>query len=349
MKKLVLPVHPRLAAQKILRFLPNRRLRDIVERRYGLASGKKETLEAIGKSYGITRERVRQIEEDSLRRLRVANVAQAVEPLYALLAKHLEEHGGVAEERKLLNSISESKQHAYMFFLLTLANGFERRGEDSRFHPRWYTRGEALKLTEAIIDKTVGEIENIKKPISGQELFGILRNHAKAALGQTPSPDTLDSFLGISKLISQNPYGEFGLADWPTINPSGVRDKAYAVLAKSGEPLHFRSVASSIDKAGWAKKKAHPQTVHNELIKDSRFVLVGRGLYALKEWGYEPGTVADVVTSVLKQSARPLQKEEIIKRVLEKRRVKENTILLNLENKKRFRKIGEGYAPIVTY
>ena len=345
MKKLVLPIHPRLASQKILRFLPNKRLRDVVERRYGLGSGgKKETLEAIGKSYGITRERVRQIEEDSLRRLRASHVAEAAEPLYTLLAKHLEEHGGVSEERKLLNSISEPKQHSFVSFLLTLANGFDRRGEDSRFHPRWYTRSEALKLTESIVEKTVSELDGIKKPITGQELFAILRNHAKSALGQTPSPDTLDSLLGISKLISQNPYGEFGLAHWPAINPSGVRDKAYAVMARFREPLHFRAVASAIDKAGWSKKKAHPQTVHNELIKDPRFVLVGRGLYALKEWGYEPGTVADVVISVLKQAAKPLSKYEITKRVLEKRRVKENTILLNLQNKKRFKKSGDGYT-----
>ena len=345
MKKLILPIPPRHAAQKILRFLPNKRLRDVIERRYGLGvGGKKETLEAIGKSYGITRERVRQIEEDSLRRLRQAHAAEAVEPFYALLAKHLEEHGGVSEERKLLNSISEPKQHSFVSFLLTLANGFERRPEDSRFRARWYTRNEALKLTEFIIEKTVGELDGIKKPITGQELFAILRNHAKSAIGQTPSPDTLDSLLGISRLISQNPYGEFGLAHWPEINPSGVRDKSYAVMARTGEPLHFRAVASAIDKAGWSKKKAHPQTVHNELIKDPRFVLVGRGLYALKEWGYEPGTVADVVVSVMKQSGKSLLKHEIIKRVLEKRRVKENTILLNLQNKKRFKKIGEGYT-----
>ncbi|MDO8500016.1 MAG: HTH domain-containing protein [bacterium] len=344
MKKLILPIHPRLASQKILRFLPNKRLRDVMERRYGLASGKKETLEAIGKSYGITRERVRQIEEDSLRRLRVPSVVQAVEPLYASLNKHMEEHGGVVEEKKLLNSVAEPKLHPHVSFLLTLSDGFNRKAEDSRFHTRWYTKNEALKLTEAIVEKTVGEIDGIKKPISGQQLFTILRNHAKATLGDSPSADTLDSYLSISKLVAQNPYGEFGLRDWATINPSGVRDKAYVVLAKTGEPLHFRAVAQAIDKAGWSKKKAHPQTVHNELIKDSRFVLVGRGLYALKEWGYEPGTVVDVVVSVLKHAARPLPKEEIVRRVLEKRRVKENTVLLNLQNKKHFKRVGEGYS-----
>jgi len=116
------------------------------------------------------------------------------------------------------------------------------------------------------------------------------------------------------------------------------------VLAKHEKPLHFTEVAKAINKSGWSRRTAHPQTVHNELIKDNRFVLVGRGLYALKQWGYEPGTVKDVLVSVLKQSVRPMSKDEITKKVLEKRMVKENTILLNLQDKKKFKRAGEGYT-----
>ena len=155
----------------------------------------------------------------------------------------------------------------------------------------------------------------------------------------------LDSYLSIARRIRKNPYGEFGLVEWPAILPSGMRDKAYAALAYHGEPLHFRNIATHIDKAGWDRRRAHPQTVHNELIKDGRFVLVGRGLYALEDWGYEAGTVADVIVSVLAKAGSPLEKQELIKRVLEKRKVKDTTILLNLQNRKRFRKTGEeGYT-----
>ena len=85
-----------------------------------------------------------------------------------------------------------------------------------------------------------------------------------------------------------------------------------------------------------------PQTVHNELIKDPRFVLVGRGLYALKEWGYEEGQVKDVILKILKEARKPLPKEEILAGVLKQRMVKENTVLLNLNNKKYFLKTPEG-------
>ena len=128
------------------------------------------------------------------------------------------------------------------------------------------------------------------------------------------------------------------------IRPRGVRDKAYAVLLKAARPLHFREVASAISKAGWSSRKANPQPVHNELIKDPRFVLVGRGLYALAEWGYEPGTVGEVMAGLLKAARRPLSKDEIVKRVLEKRFVKPNTILFNLQDKRWFKTTPEGYT-----
>jgi len=88
-------------------------------------------------------------------------------------------------------------------------------------------------------------------------------------------------------------------------------------------------------------RKAHPATCHNELIKDARFVLVGRGLYALAEWGYSRGVVADVIKSILKKDG-PLTKEEIISKVKKERYVKDNTILVNLQNGHYFKKTKDG-------
>jgi len=46
------------------------RLRDVLERRFGLAVGNPQTLEHIGRELGITRERVRQLETRALKELR---------------------------------------------------------------------------------------------------------------------------------------------------------------------------------------------------------------------------------------------------------------------------------------
>ncbi len=118
-----------------------------------------------------------------------------------------------------------------------------------------------------------------------------------------------------------------------------MRDYAYLVIRRHGSPIHFREVAEQISKL--FGKKAHIATTHNELIKDPRFVLVGRGLYALSDWGYMSGVVRDVINNIINKNG-PLTKDEIIEKVLKERYVKENTILVNLQNPKFFKKDVKG-------
>ena len=146
-------------------------------------------------------------------------------------------------------------------------------------------------------------------------------------------------WLNISKKIGRNPLGEWGRAESPNINVKGIRDYAFLVIRRHGSPIHFREVAEQINKM--FDKKAHVATCHNELIKDSRFVLVGRGLYALTDWGYASGVVRDVIANILAKYG-PLTKDEIISKVLKERYVKENTILVNLQNQKYFKKDKQG-------
>lgn len=344
MKKLTLPIHPREATAKALKALPTPRLREVVERRFGLRGREPDTLEAIGRSFGVTRERVRQIEADALKHLAKTDALAVLAPVLTALEGHFAEHGHVFEETKLLQSAAEPRFSNHVAFILTVAQPFERRPEEEAWHDRWFTKKQALEAAQSIMAKTAGEIAGIGKPLPAADLFRILKAQARAVLGVAPSPEPLESYLAISKLIKQNPYGEFGLVSWPTIHPRGVRDKAYAVLARAGKPLHFREVAMAISKSGWSSRRAHPQTVHNELIKDLRFVLVGRGLYALAEWGYQPGTVGEVISGILSSSKRPLSREEILKRVLAARFVKPSTVLLNLQNRNLFKRASEGYT-----
>jgi DNA-directed RNA polymerase delta subunit len=123
------------------------------------------------------------------------------------------------------------------------------------------------------------------------------------------------------------------------IHTKGVRDYAFLVIRKHGSPIHFRDVAKQIEKL--FDKKAHVATTHNELIKDKRFVLVGRGLYALAEWGYSPGVVRDVIKNILEKNG-PMTREEVVTKVMKERYVKENTIAVNLQNPKYFKHDKEG-------
>ena len=55
--------------QEILATLPDRE-REILALRFGLADGKERTLEEVGERFGVTRERIRQIQEEALKTIR---------------------------------------------------------------------------------------------------------------------------------------------------------------------------------------------------------------------------------------------------------------------------------------
>jgi len=166
--------------------------------------------------------------------------------------------------------------------------------------------------------------------------FKILNEQVKAKEYDLDEKALL-TYLDVAKEVDANKFGEYGLIYWPEISPRGVRDKAYLILRKYSKPLHFGEITDLINRNNLDHKTAQVETVHNELIKDERFILIGRGIYALSDWGYEAGTVTDIITGLLKNSGS-LSREEILERVLEKRMIKENTVLINLQNKKVFAK-----------
>ena len=339
---LSLSMTPHQAAKMLLQRLPAKRMRDIVERRFGLKAGERETLEGIGKEYRITRERVRQIEADALRRLRV-DAAEATNEFLRPVAQELEKNGGVMAEHHLFGVAAVARFHPHLHFLLQTAPGFYFTPETEECHARWALRPAAAEQGARVAGALAARLDGRGRPATKAEIDAMVSLAGEESVGSAPDARAAEAYLQASKRVRRNPYGEYGIAEWPTISPRGIRDKAHAVLAKAGAPVHFRAVATAIDRAGWPqRKKAHPQTVHNELIKDKRFVLVGRGLYALREWGYEPGTVRDVLVSLFKQAPQPLTRDEAVRLACEKRMVKPQTVLLNLQDRALFRRTEDG-------
>jgi len=317
------------------------RNKDIISRRFGLKTGKKETLESIGRSYGITRERVRQIEDFSMGQLSkaYANVPEIAK--YVTSAKEiLSGNGGVMRESELFKAFSGSDKdsviNSSLVFILTLSSEPVRYGENEKHHAFWSLSKQHAESFKSDVASLVKSFQGNKSPIAD---IG-LATFAQAG-GMTNWKD-VNAFLTISKELGRNVFGEIGLVSWAEVKPKGVRDKAYLVLKKENSPKHFTEIAKLINSTGFSNKKANIQTVHNELIKDTRFVLVGRGMYGLSEWGYQPGTVKEVLVGILKGSQKPLAKVDLIARVLDTRMVKENTILLNLQDSKVFSKREDG-------
>lgn len=347
MSQLILPIQPEEATKNILKTLQSKRMKDVLEKRFGLRGGRKRTLESIGQEYKITRERVRQIENDAMRHLAKSVGQGEANLVFDTLKNHLNAHGGVMAEWHLFGMLAGARQAPHVAFILSVGRDFSSLPETAYFFKRWTVDLKSAPRSEDIMNGVTEELEKISHPVSREELCSLVGRRASLSGVESATNEFCDAYLASSRLIKQNPYGEYGLVSWPTIHPRGVKDKAYLVLLRSGKPMHFREVAASINQISWQKKKAHPQTVHNELIKDSRFVLVGRGLYALGEWGYESGTVRDVLVSVFKEAGKPLLRDEILKLISDKRIVKPPTVMLNLQNKSYFKRLDGGKYTLV--
>jgi hypothetical protein len=334
-----LSFQPKKMAKKLLGTLKDRS-HDVVVNRYGLSDkGDRNTLESIGQKYGITRERVRQIENAALNSIRKSDEFNELAHIFDELAEAMRSHGTVVAEEDFLTTIFEDevlKNH--LNFFLVLGDQFTRHKENEHFGARWTTDHRLVdSIHEALHDLYASlSLEDL---LTEGEIVDRFLENLKEVNEEIKGKEVARRWLGLSKKIAANPLNEWGRHDSKNVKTRGVKDYAFLVLRQHGSPLHFREVAKAIQET--FDKKTHPATTHNELIKDDRFVLVGRGSYALSEWGYKPGVVKDVIKDIIKTSG-PLTKEEIVDNVMKERFLKRNTILVNLQNPKYFTKLDDG-------
>jgi hypothetical protein len=321
----------------ILATVEREREREIVSRRFGLFD-RKETLEQIGELLGITRERVRQLEKSVLTRLKVSaeqGELPHITDVQDTIIETLDELGNVArigDLSKELTKDSTKFDQARIAFVAGLCPKLVVINDDDHFHHSVAIAARHDEKTlKGFVQKLIDTVKKIGEPKPIQHIadqVGIEDPKHAAAIASTSK-----------HLATLN--GQWGLMKWPIVNPKNIRDKIYVILRENGKHMHFNEIAEAIKSSDFKRKEVTTQAIHNELIKDKRFVLIGRGIYALKEWGYEKGTVADIITDVLKKAGEPLHRDEIVKRVLKSRYVKETTILLNLQGKPQFKRVAK--------
>lgn len=330
---------PKQVTKRLLSVLSDRG-RDVIVKRYGLDdSAKKLTLEGIGKKYGITRERVRQIENHSLMNIRKSKEYAKEKMAFDQLKAYVESLGAVVAEEDLLAHVSKDKStQNHVNFMLVVGEEFVKEKEDEEFKHRWHVDKDLSNKIHSSLKKLYSSLSDDELVMEGDMIDSFLE-YVEDVNDKYKNEEVIKRWLSLSKKIVKNPLGEWGKSSSPTVNAKGMRDYAFLVIRKHGSPIHFKEVAKAITL--YFNKKAHVATTHNELIKDPRFVLVGRGLYALAEWGYLSGVVKDVIKKILEKNG-PLTKDKIIEKVLKERYVKENTIMVNLQNPKFFKKQKDG-------
>jgi len=363
----------------------NNRERDVLTRRFGLHGQGKETLEKIGQVHKLTRERIRQIETSSIKKLReLKNLADYLSGLKKVINQLIEEHGGFMEREYLLNNLvnfsvsdlnvkseDEAAHKSHLDFLIAklLHDEFEEVNNSPNFKNSFKLKYQTIDHLENLTEELLEKIKQTKKVLKTEELINLAKqlNNYNNNQDKLNAPNNLSiasilenelfqenidlinankilySILQAARKIEQNKFGYWGVYNWREIKPKTINDKIYLVLKNHGKPMHFAEIADRINQVSFDNKKANAATVHNELILDKKYVLVGRGLYGLTEWGYQKGTVADIIADILTQADMLLSKDEIINQVLKQRLVKKATINLALMNKDKFNRVGGKY------
>ena len=329
--------------QRIIKALDSlkEREKEIIILRFGLHGEGQKTLQAIGNQFKITRERTRQIINSSLKKIQ-----KSLNPLLTNLSKKVEkiikENGGLIPEHNLASKFNPRGKGLKILGTIELISRLNpnlvKIKKTKQTQNFWALKNlSTAKILK--INHLLSEIlEEAKKTLTSQELSQYFRQKAKDNL----SPKMILSIAAGSNNLLITSQGRIGLSSWTHINPKNTRDKIYYILNEAKKPLHFTEIAQKIAEKKFATKCPTQTTVHNELISDKRFVLVGRGIYALKNWGFEAGTIKDLLEKELASNKKGLTQEELCQKILNKRIVSKNTILMNLNSHKIFFKNQQG-------
>ncbi|MFA6991700.1 MAG: sigma factor-like helix-turn-helix DNA-binding protein [Candidatus Gracilibacteria bacterium] len=321
----------------------NPKEKEVITQRFSLSNQSKKTLESIGQQFSVTRERIRQIEKIALSKLRRTVRTTRLNVINEIADKVIEENGGLILETSLIAKIiiaiasTNDVDGNIVKLALTINQNLKKTDKSNTTHPFWHLKDMDISMVNTVVSAAMRVLKKKNDVVSVPKLVTQIRQQLGDKAAQSTDPMIVSS-LEIDKRLKSTENG-IGLMTWRHINPKSIRDKAYIVLKREKKPMHFVEIANKIAGAGFDKKVVTTQAVHNELIRYDQFVLVGRGLYALKEFGYDKGTVADIIENLLKKKS-PMTKQEIIEGVLKQRYVKKGTISLNLQKNPQFVRVG---------
>ncbi|MCL2782679.1 MAG: hypothetical protein FWD80_01695 [Propionibacteriaceae bacterium] len=292
----------------------------------------------IGETFGLTRERIRQIENVTLASTRATLLSSRNPDFAAAEAKivaALEDMGRAAHVDELtmrLMGDDSTESRGIVTLLSELSPKVVVAPGNSAYYPAVVlSNTKDRRAVRADVDKLVAALKKHGKPVTLEELPKLVKGYSY--------PQEAAAIASLSRSIVKRD-GQWGLPQWSAINPHNIRDRIYIVLSHAGKPMHFTAIADAVNAGSFRDTVYSEKVVHNGLIKDPRFVLIGRGIYALAEWGYQRGSIADIITQVLRNQS-PLSSDEIVRRVLQVRQLSDRTIRLNLHTKPQFKRVAK--------
>lgn len=333
------------AIQQLFQVL-NPKEKKVIMGRYGFdIKNSKRTLESIGEDLGITRERVRQIQKAALKKLQRIIHSNKLQATMEFIEHYIRENDYFVTEEELLVNLSQKIQpdlknvNSLIVLLADINPEVTKIKKTKKISKAWSIKS---KISQKDITKVLKAgtkiLKEEKKAITPIQFLTDVQKELKTQKEGVYSRSTLAKIFAATTVIRKVQEG-YGLTSWRSIKPKSIKDKSIIVFNRQHKPLHFSQVCKLIHTSGFDDKKVTLQAVHNELIRYNDFVLIGRGIYALKDWGFKTGTVKDIIHDVLSENG-PLSKAKIIEEVLKERKVKVGTISLNLQKHPEFKRVG---------
>ncbi len=323
--------------------------KSVIEKRVGLFS-KKETLQNIGNSFtpSITRERVRQIEESWIKKIWRIVKATLLKDIQTTSKKYLELHWGIISKDKLISILIkdlslEPNVNAWILEVI-IQSDFDIKKSKQKLNCKiYFSLPNVSKQTIEAVHKEALKILKKKKDVMEKtSLYEMIADNIDSK--EKLSLSFIDSILDLFDDIVFWEENLVWLTKWKILNPKTLKDKAIYIMKKAKVPMHFVDISNKITDMLWENVKVN--TIHNELIRNEEFVLIGRWIYALKEWWFVPGTVLDVIINILEKNWEPMSTEDITKEVLKTRNVKQTTIYMNLQNKDKIERVWRNYYQV---
>jgi len=320
--------------------------KNVLEKRIWI-NWEKETLQSIWDSFlpTITRERVRQIEDSWIKKIWRIIKATFLANIQEYAKEILELHAWILTKEKLINQIIkwiklENNINSSIIEMIIQSDYDIVKSKPKLWTKTYFYLPKISKKTIDLIHKeTVNILKKKKDVMDKNSLYEMIKlDHKSLNLKNV----FIESVLNIYEDIVFWEEILIWLTKWRILNPKTLKDKAVYILKKEKIPMHFVAIANKITEM--MRQKVKINTIHNELIRNEDFVLVGRWIYALKDWGiYKPWTVLDVIIDIMTKAEEPMSTEDIVAKVLKVRKVKTTTIYMNLQNKKVVQRVWRNY------
>jgi hypothetical protein len=345
----------RVFIEEVLQLLPERQ-RNIIKDRYGLWDGIAETLQDIGDKLGLTRERIRQIEDKGLKRLRRVYGFRSIKnfvvtKIAVYLSSRAETTRGIVSEDEVASAFADdcsTEEAALTIGLLRDVNASLFAQQMVEAESGVYCLDKALATEyRTLLEILQGTLERNQKPLSEQTFYQSLSSDS----GRTFSEQQirlLQRILAVSPSVVRLHNGTIALSKWTKFERRDSANVAAAALRLLGRPAHFRELTQKIGTLFPDLGDINERVLHNALVcHREKFVWVKNGTYGLKDWGLaRPPYIKDRLIELLSGSGYPLPYWHLKEKVLEVCNCKEESVRMTLDlNPKVFKKFdGDQYG-----